>query len=1063
MIIQKSFITFFVGVFASSSSSWWNDGHHGHHAGWHQHHAFAQEQEHGTIGVHGGHPNHGGSDGLFGLVAGDPLDPPDPSSDVKGDSNGVGVGVGVGASMGRGDLIDPMDPMDPSAVMLGDSDGIVGHDDGVTTSYDMVDNSVKGAATSDGKVIDLVSGGQFTPITPIDPSSFGVVGDGKVLEGVVARTRKLGKGSKGNPTRSRLNECIAALIGTYTFNCCCGGGIYSVTILCNNYDCNYTEEEISATTCPDDTSEPSTCVFSGTFDAREVIDLSTCDVTKMITASYDRPECAENDFNLDLPEEKSTTPIGLQIQNVLPNDGVIDISFIRMDRSPKRASVPSSFEGRRIEAIRYSDNAEEGHRLLAAASEFEMKALMETHRRYLGCESGFCIKVSNKFRLRFPEGVYDTSMNSDPSKLLRITERCNRYLYDNSDKSGDPSFRDSLIACQIYQSNISPIVLGTLKTESNVLEIALDLDQEIRASEVSSLFENHALAAMIDRGCFEWNIQGKRVAYTRTEYTGRKEYSAQYSQRTGFSVESSASYMGVTVDAGYEQSNDNSGGIAGSSETTYGMMQYSGEVGHLTNECFNNKSFFDFAIRDLVKPKWIKCWNQIRERGRGITIENLLNQCFAGVVEGELQEGTVLQGSNGSSEGGVYRISERYNFVRMTLPEPLTGDFKVSSEILFEKMEVTAASFVLWDEDGAMDHVGFDGVGKRMFYEGNQWGSAKYGGPGPSPNVWLDVLLTRIDGKLTVSVDGAAVLTDLPCNWTIQGIGWRPHRNTIQLRSLEECPSVVPSNAPSDCFKMVSEGGFLMPLKYIYSVGTKVELSTSYKSSSKQDRSGASRAITAGLSATAESFSGSVNTQITKAVEKSRSESSFDGKVREDVKGYGYGIDITCFGKRTCAQVIDRSVEATKDDFSLLGKPSSLGREYKTLDDILKLYFDSNWGLPDQFVPAYYCSKPIIKPKNSSRQCAHDFNIDLQGRAYQCPDSFPFCVNYINGNRWGTCSTATMTIGSGTGESKRRIDCAHNHGRSGSYVCPSSRPYCVDYNKGTHWGACASTRPNCPL
>jgi len=208
----------------------------------------------------------------------------------------------------------------------------------------------------------------------------------------VARTRKLGKGSKGNPTRSRLNECIAALTGTYTFNCCCGGGVYSVTILCDKYDCNYTERNIRATTCPDDTSEPSTCVFSGRFDAREVIDLSTCDVTKMITASYDRPECgiSENDFDLNLPEEKSTTPIGLQIQNVFPDDGIIDISFIRKDVSPKKASVSSSFEERRVEAIRYSDNAEEGHRLLAAASEFEMKALMETHRRYLGCESGFC-------------------------------------------------------------------------------------------------------------------------------------------------------------------------------------------------------------------------------------------------------------------------------------------------------------------------------------------------------------------------------------------------------------------------------------------------------------------------------------------------------------------------------------------------------------------------------------------------------------------------------------------------------------------------------------------------
>merc|ERR1712238_571382 len=186
-----------------------------------------------------------------------------------------------------------------------------------------------------------------------------------------------------SPTRSRLNDCIAALTGTYTFKCCCGGGTYSVEILCDKYDCKYTERNIIA----GDTNELSKCVFSGTFDAREVIDPSTCDVTKTIFASYDLPECdiSGDDFDLNLPEEKFTTPIGLQIQNVLPDDGTIDISFIRKDSSPKEANVSSSFVERRIEAIRYSDNAEEGHRLLAAASEFEMKALMETHRSLFQC------------------------------------------------------------------------------------------------------------------------------------------------------------------------------------------------------------------------------------------------------------------------------------------------------------------------------------------------------------------------------------------------------------------------------------------------------------------------------------------------------------------------------------------------------------------------------------------------------------------------------------------------------------------------------------------------------
>merc|ERR1712238_637903 len=190
----------------------------------------------------------------------------------------------------------------------------------------------------------------------------------------------------GDSNDSRLNECIAALIGTYTFKCCCGGGTYSVEILCDKYDCKYTEKNIIA----GDTNELSKCVFSGTFDAREVIDQSDCDVNETIFASYDLPECdiSGDEFDLNLSEEKFTTPIGLQIQNVLENDGGMEISFIRKDSSPKEAT----FEGRRVEAIRYSDNAEEGHRLLAAASEFEMKALMETHRRLLECEE-FCRNI----------------------------------------------------------------------------------------------------------------------------------------------------------------------------------------------------------------------------------------------------------------------------------------------------------------------------------------------------------------------------------------------------------------------------------------------------------------------------------------------------------------------------------------------------------------------------------------------------------------------------------------------------------------------------------------------
>jgi len=160
---------------------------------------------------------------------------------------------------------------------------------------------------------------------------------------------------------------------------------------------------------------------------------------------------------------------------------------------------------------------------------------------------------------------------------------------------------------------------------------------------------------------------------------------------------------------------------------------------------------------------------------------------FAGCVEGELQGGVVMQGDKGHSEGGAYHIGGTGNFVRWTVPEPLTGDFQVRSEVLFEKLEATACGFVLWHKDGTVDVtdlVGFDGSSNSMFYEGDQWGSPSFGGPGPAPNVWHEVLLKRTDGKLTVSVNGVAVFTDLSCDWTVLGVGWRPHRNTIQIRSL---------------------------------------------------------------------------------------------------------------------------------------------------------------------------------------------------------------------------------------------------------------------------------------
>merc|ERR1712238_452608 len=95
----------------------------------------------------------------------------------------------------------------------------------------------------------------------------------------------------------------------------------------------------------------------------------------------------------------------------------------------------------------------------------------------------------------------------------------------------------------------------------------------------------------------------------------------------------------------------------------------------------------------------------------------------------------------------------------------------------------------------------------------------------------------------------------------------------------------------TDCFRNVAKGGFEMPLKYMYSVGTKSTLSTSYTTHSKEDKSGASKAITAGLDASYGGAKVSAKTAITDAVDQSKKDSKFEGTVTHETVGFGdYGL-----------------------------------------------------------------------------------------------------------------------------------------------------------------------------
>jgi len=234
------------------------------------------------------------------------------------------------------------------------------------------------------------------------------------------------------------------------------------------------------------------------------------------------------------------------------------------------------------------------------------------------------------YTLQFPPGVYDENMNAE--ELLGMNDRCNDHLKKTKKNTDDSSYTAEILACQIFNNNSInnvPIVLGTFKTNANLVKLAADMNI-IDASMVSSLFVENAFATMIHRKCFQWNSEQTSTSYKQTQYTTEQSYSKQFSTNTGLDVSASASYVGIAIKAGFKQANANSEGSEGSTATAYGQSKYSAEVGVLTNLCFDNQAIFSQArIGDLVQPYWVERWTAIRS---ATTIQELVNNEYFSTV-----------------------------------------------------------------------------------------------------------------------------------------------------------------------------------------------------------------------------------------------------------------------------------------------------------------------------------------------------------------------------------------------------------------------------------------------
>ena len=116
-----------------------------------------------------------------------------------------------------------------------------------------------------------------------------------------------------------------------------------------------------------------------------------------------------------------------------------------------------------------------------------------------------------------------------------------------------------------------------------------------------------------------------------------------------------------------------------------------------------------------------------------------------------------------------------------------TCDFEIKSEFKVDLVDKTAIGFVLWSGETKM-LLGLDGDGNKLFYK-LQMGSLGSDGPhflGPTnlnPDKFQTIVIIRREGKLKISVDGEA-WNDISFPRSIDAVGWRPWRNTINIKDL---------------------------------------------------------------------------------------------------------------------------------------------------------------------------------------------------------------------------------------------------------------------------------------
>lgn len=132
-----------------------------------------------------------------------------------------------------------------------------------------------------------------------------------------------------------------------------------------------------------------------------------------------------------------------------------------------------------------------------------------------------------------------------------------------------------------------------------------------------------------------------------------------------------------------------------------------------------------------------------------------------------------------TSEGVAAEGTGRFLYAGKNLG---TGDFHITARLKLDRLEGTAASFVLNDS-----HVGFDGRGRMLFVEGPLFGGtaqmlgAVEGVVQPHRMLLFEAI--RADGTTRFLIDNKEIYRQEQWNGPVERIGFRPWRNRMTIAS----------------------------------------------------------------------------------------------------------------------------------------------------------------------------------------------------------------------------------------------------------------------------------------